>query len=76
MRSNHVQKMRKYIDDVLTYFDQCILTHKTILQETNANCSYSILKTLKKYYNISSEIVKGENYKMYTVKKKELKENA
>ena len=72
MRNNHVKVMITYIENKMN-FGECIITHKDILRETNANCCYSVLKSLRKYYNIIDEWVEKENckYKKYKIKRKE-----
>ena len=74
-RNNHVKTMKKYIEQHMN-FGECIITHKDILRETNANCCYSVLKALKNYYDIvKEEWIDKENcrYKKYTFKRKEVK---
>lgn len=76
-RNNHVRKMRNYVEDHM-FRGECIITHKTILKETNANCCYSVLKGLRNYYDIEEKWIEKENcrFKEYTVKRKEVKQNA
>jgi hypothetical protein len=76
-RNNHVKTMRNYIEKMM-FKNQCIITHKTILKETNANCCYSVLKGLRNYYNIEERWIEKENcrFKEYTIKRKEVKQNA
>lgn len=73
MRNNHVKVMKEFIEKHMN-LGQCIITHKDILRETNANCCYSVLKGLKHYYDITEEWINKENcrYKKYTFKRKEL----
>jgi hypothetical protein len=76
-RNNHVKTMRNYIEKIM-FKNQCIITHKTILKETNANCCYSVLKGLRNYYDIEERWIEKENcrFKEYTFKRKEVKQNA
>jgi len=76
-RNNHVKTMRNYIEKMM-FDNQCIITHKTILKETNANCCYSVLKGLRNYYDIEERWIEKENcrFKEYTIKRKEVKQNA
>lgn len=75
MRNNHVKTMKKYIEEIMCN-NQCIITHKDILKKTNANCSYSVLKSLKKYYDITFNIIKKDNciFREYKIKRKENKQ--
>lgn len=77
IRNNHVKTMRNYIEKIM-FKNQCIITHKTILKETNANCCYSVLKGLRNYYDIEERWIEKENcrFKEYTFKRKEVKQNA
>lgn len=72
MRNNHVKTMINFIEQKMN-FGKCVITHKDILQITNANCCYSVLKGLKKYYDISYEEIQKENcrYRKYTICRKE-----
>ena len=76
-RNNHIKTMRNYIEKIM-FNNQCIITHKTILKETNANCCYSVLKGLRNYYDIEERWIEKENcrFKEYTFKRKEVKQNA
>ena len=73
-RNNHVKTMRNYIEKMM-FKNECIITHKTILIETNANCCYSVLKGLRHYYDIEEKWIEKENcrYKEYTFRRKEVK---
>lgn len=75
MRNNHVKRMKNYINNILQYNDECKITHKDILRETNANCCYSVLKGLKNYYDITEKWIEKENcrFKEYVIKRKEEK---
>lgn len=45
---NNVEEMRNYIDKLnIKEF-----THRDIIEVTNTNCPYTVLKCLKKYYEI------------------------
>lgn len=77
MRNNHVKTMKKYIEQIMN-FGECHITHKDILRETNANCCYSVLKSLKHYYDINEKWIDKENcrFKEYTLRRKDkLKDN-
>ena len=76
-RNNHVKVMRNYIEKMM-FKNECKITHKTILKETNANCCYSVLKSLRNYYDIEEKWIEKENcrFKEYTFKRKEVKQNA
>lgn len=76
-RNNHIKTMRNYIEQHM-FNNVCIITHKTILKETNANCCYSVLKSLKNYYDIEEKWIEKPNcrFKEYTIKRKEVKQNA
>ena len=63
---NHVEMMKKFIEERLEKGIKTF-THKNILKITNANCPYSVLKSLKKYYEIEYED------KTNSVKKEDLK---
>ena len=51
---NHVEMMKKFINERLERGIKTF-THKDIIKVTNANCPYSVLKNLKKYYEIEHE---------------------
>lgn len=76
-RNNHVKTMKNYIEKNM-FMNECKITHKTILKETNANCCYSVLKSLRNYYNIEEKWIEKENcrFKEYTIKRKEVKQDA
>lgn len=59
---NHVEMMKKFINERLERGINTF-THKDILNVTNANCPYSVLKCLKKYYEIEYEDIKRETKK-------------
>ena len=73
-RNNHVKTMRNYIEKRM-FHNECIITHKDILRETNANCCYSVLKGLRNYYEVEERWIEKENcrFKEYTFKRKEVK---
>ena len=73
-RNNHVKTMMKYIEQRM-FRNECIITHKDILRETNANCCYSVLKGLRNYYDIDEKWIEKENcrFKEYTFKRKEVR---
>lgn len=48
---NHVEIMKKFIDERLEKGVKTF-THKDIINVTNTNCPYSVLRSLKKYYEI------------------------
>ena len=48
---NHVDMMKKFIERNLSKGVNTF-THKDIIEVTNANCPYSVLRSLKKYYEI------------------------
>ena len=48
---NNVEVMKRYINERLRKGIKTF-THKDILNVTNTNCPYSILRCLKKYYDI------------------------
>lgn len=60
---NHVEMMKKFIDERLEKGIRTF-THKDIIKTTNANCPYSVLKSLKKYYEIEFEDKKRETQKI------------
>ena len=74
-RNNHVKTMRNYIEKKM-FCNKCIITHKDILRETNANCCYSVLKGLRNYYEVEERWIEKENcrFKEYTFKRKETKD--
>lgn len=45
---NHVEIMKRIIEDL----GKKEFTHREIIQWTNANCPYGVLRQLKKYYEI------------------------
>ena len=49
------------------------ITHRDILNITDTNCSYSIMRLLKKTFDFEEKIVKTptSQYTMYTVKEQE-----
>lgn len=51
---NHVEQMKDFIKEQQAK-GKNTFTHKDIQRVTNANCPYSVLKSLKKYYEISYE---------------------
>lgn len=59
---NNVEIMKNYIDGRLNK-GLNTFTHKDILNVTNTNCPYSILRSLKKYYEIECEDVTKETKK-------------
>lgn len=76
-RNNHVKTMKNYIEKMM-FKNECKITHKDILRETTANCCYSVLKSLRNYYDIEERWIEKENcrFKEYTIKRKEVKQNA
>lgn len=54
MYYNHVEQMKDFLNERLSRGINTF-THKDILKVTNANCPYSVLKSLKKYYEIKYE---------------------
>ena len=65
---NHVEMMKQFLEDNLKKGIKTF-THKDILKVTNANCPYSVLKCLKKYYEIEYQDCTKET------EKKDLKGN-
>ena len=65
---NHVEKMRIWIDKYNNEF-----THRDIILATNTNCPYTVLRSLKKYYDIESieTEVNGKRFRIYKAKEKE-----
>ena len=59
---NHVELMKRYIEDRLAQNIRTF-THKDIINVTNANCPYSVLKSLKKYYEIEYKDTKRNTKK-------------
>lgn len=51
---NHVELMKNFINERLKRGFNTF-THKDILNVTNVNCPYSVLRSLKKYYEIEHE---------------------
>ena len=76
-RNNHVKTMRNYIEQHM-FKNECKITHKDILRETTANCCYSVLKSLRNYYDIEESWIEKENcrFKEYICKRKEVKKDA
>lgn len=76
-RNNHVKVMRNYIEKIM-FKNECKITHKDILRETTANCCYSVLKSLRNYYDIEESWIEKENcrFKEYIFKRKEVKKDA
>lgn len=57
---NYVEIMKSYIED----YGLKEFTHKTIIELTNTNCPHSVLRQLKKYYEIDY-IVETKNFKKF-----------
>lgn len=51
MYYNHVEQMKDFINERLARGVRTF-THKDIINVTRTNCPYSVLKNLKKYYEI------------------------
>lgn len=58
---NYVQIMRKMIEE----YGKKEFTHKDIINWTNTNCPHSVLKQLKKYYEIDYTWETSKNFKRF-----------
>ena len=78
MRYKHLKTMVAYVESSIDFFGYCILTHKDILKKTNANCSYSVIRSLKRRYNVEYEDIRDVEspYRKYTLTRKEEGDNA
>lgn len=52
-----INKMMQWIDAKTKIYPDFEFSHQNILQVTQTNCPYSVLRTLKKYYDWDEKIV-------------------
>ncbi len=68
---NYVEKMKRIIED----YGKKEFTHKEIINWTNTNCPYGVLRQLKKYYEIDYVIeTKNNKFRKYTILKRKDKD--
>ena len=65
---NHVEQMKDFLNDRLNR-GITTFTHKDIVEVTNTNCPHSVLRSLKKYYELDY------TDSIRTVKKQDLNKN-